>query len=68
MVGKTCEGPTNIFKMPFGKFEIFSFFKKNIIIKYIKLGSAQPFEPDLAGSGWADCGFALNPTRPCGLG
>jgi len=26
IIEKTCKGPTNIFKMPFGKFEFFSFF------------------------------------------
>jgi hypothetical protein len=46
MAGKTCEGPINIFKMPFGKLDFFLFFSLffifllyyYIIIKYIGLG------------------------------
>jgi hypothetical protein len=57
MVGKTCEGPKNIFKMPFKKLENFYYF---LIVRYYLLYTGlsltKPFEPDPTESNWANCG------------
>jgi hypothetical protein len=77
MAGKTCEGPINIFKMPFGKLDFFLFFSLFFYFFYyiiiLLLNILDWVVPSQAGLGcqatqhtWLFLGVGL--TRPNRLG